>query len=134
MIAGYSSLSDGRPCAVGLAPLACLPGSVGRFTAVEHAQLHLDVVGGHWERETLLLGLVSSASTNGGELDDDPLVTLDKRVDDELVGTRLKFEMLEGVDVQADRQRRKESRDLWSVDDDALDPTGSVGYHRATAE
>src|SRR5215208_5393492 len=75
-IAGYSSLSDGRPCAVGLAPLACLPGSVGRFTAVEHAQLHLDVVGGHWERETLLLGLVSSASTNGGELDDDPLVTL----------------------------------------------------------
>ena len=45
--------------------------------------------------------VVLGARADRGELDDDPLVALDEGVDEQLVGTRLELEVLEGVDVQA---------------------------------
>ena len=51
------------------------------------------------------------AVDRGRELQHHPLVALDQRVGDELVGPRLELEVLPGVDVDADRERREERRD-----------------------
>ena len=43
------------------------------------------------------------------------LVALDERVDEQLVGAGLELEMLEGIDVQRDRQRREVRRGVRRV-------------------
>src|SRR4029077_9889893 len=78
--------------------------------------------------------LVGTAWTDGRELDDDPLVTLDERVDQQLVGPGLELEVLERVDVEGDRQRREVGRDVVGVDDDAFDPASPVRDDLTTAE
>ena len=72
--------------------------------------------------------------TFGHELDDHPLVTLDKGVDEELVGTRLELEVLEGVHVDRDRDRREVRRHVGLVGDDALHPAGPVRHQVPAAE
>src|SRR4029079_12333700 len=72
----------------------------------EPEQLHLDVVAGlefelsRGKRRAILAG-----RPDRRELADHPFVARDERVDEELIGPRLEFEMLEGVDVEGDRQR-----------------------------
>ena len=81
--------------------------AVGLLSRLERAELHLDVVG-LLEGQLLLLRLVGNDTPHRRELDNDPLITLDQRVDDQLVGSRFELEVLERVDVEADRQRREE--------------------------
>ncbi len=76
----------------------------------------------------------SSVGPIGRELDDDPLVALDERVDQQLVGPRLELEMLERVDVQGDGERREVGRDVVRVDDDPLDPARPVRDDLAAAQ
>src|SRR5919108_1311161 len=57
-------------------PLRCLPCRLGRFSAVEHAELHLDVVARGGEGKALLLGLVAHRPPHRRELDDDSFVPL----------------------------------------------------------
>ena len=73
---------------------------------VEAEQLHLDEIG-RVELELTRREWRDILATNADrrELDDDPLVALDEHVDEQLVGARLELEMLEGIDVQGDRQR-----------------------------
>src|SRR6476620_7846735 len=75
------------------------------LVGVEAEQLHLDVVGSveleltGRERRALL-----AARTDRREFDDDSLVSLDELVHEQLIGSRLELEMLEGIDVERDRQ------------------------------
>src|SRR4029077_7596901 len=78
--------------------------------------------------------LVGTAWTDGRELDDDPLVTLDERVDQQLVGPGLELEGLERIAVEGDLQRREVVRDGDGGHDDALDPASPVRDDRTTAE
>ena len=71
----------------------------------EAEQLHLDETAGV-ERQ-LAWGerrVVDLAGSDRGELHDHPLVALDERVDEQLIGPGLEFEVLERVDVEGDRQ------------------------------
>ena len=75
-----------------------------------------------------------SAGVDRGELDDDALVALDQAVHDQLVGPGLELEVLERVDVQADRQGREVGRDVGLVHHDPLDPAGAVGNQLTTSQ
>ncbi len=114
-----------------LAPFGTLSCLVRALAAVERAELHLDVIRRDRKGKTLLLGLVGVCSADGRELDHDALVSLNERVDDQLIGTGFELEMLEGIDVETDREGCEEGRHLGPVDDDALDPAGAVGDDRA---
>src|SRR5579859_6650018 len=98
--------------------------SVG-LVGVETEELHLDEL-----RDGLELELArrewrpTVVRRQGRELDDDPLVALDEGVDDELIRPGLELEMLERVDVDADRERREVGRHVRLVDDDPFDPAG----------
>ena len=72
------------------------------------------------------IGDVSSSAFRGHELDDHALVALHEGVDEELVGARLELEVLEGVHVDGDRDRREVRRDLGLLGDDALHPARPV--------
>ena len=66
---------------------------------VEAEQLHLDEAAGVELELPRCERPVLDGDRNRGLLDDDPLVTLDERVDDQLIGPGLELEMLEGIDV-----------------------------------
>ena len=58
------------------------------------------------------------------ELEHDPLVADDERVDEELIAARVELEVLERVEIEADGERREVRGDLGMVDHDPLDPSG----------
>ena len=94
---------------------------------VEAEQLHLDIVGCVEFQLTRREGRgVLAPGADRRELDDDPLIALHERVDQQLVRAGLELEMLEGIDVERDREGREVGRGLRRVGDDALDPAGPV--------
>ena len=96
-------------------------------------KLHLDVAR-RIERELARLERRRRAVAAGRELDDDRLVALDQRVDQELVGAGREVEVLERIDVERDRDRGEVGRDVGLVDDDPLDPAGAVRRDLAPAQ
>ena len=54
--------------------------------------------------------------------------------DQELIGARLELQVLEGIDVEGDRQRGEVGRDVIGVDHDPLDPTRPMGDDLASAQ
>src|SRR5438309_73101 len=109
--------SESRPAGRRFRPLL-----LRRFEAEE---LHLDESRGV-ERELPRLERRGRAVAPGGELDDDGLVALDQGVDEELVGPGREVEVLEGIDVDGDRDRGEVRRDVGLVDDDPFHPAGAV--------
>src|SRR3990172_12227334 len=91
------------------------------LAALRSQQFHLDEAAGV-EFELARPGRVAGCDADGRELEHDRLVALDEPVDEELIEARLELEMLEGVDVHADREWREVTRRGRTVDDDPLDP------------
>src|SRR5215218_10734487 len=103
----------------GVTPLLLLgPLQAEELHLDEPAGVELELGRGHGRR--LVVGV------RGHELDDHALVALYEGVDEELVGARLELEMLEGVHVDGDRDRREERRDFGLLADDALHPSRPV--------
>ena len=105
----------GAPAALGLPYVRGERSASGALVLadLETEQLHLDVV----RRVELELTRrerrgVLGPRADRRELDDDPLVALDQRIDEQLVGAGLELEVLERVDVQGDRERREVGRDV----------------------
>src|SRR5690349_14549224 len=113
-------------------PAGPAPDALLDLSGVEALQLHLDETAGV---ELELARAVARVDLGGerGVLDDDPLVALDQGVDEELIGAGIELEMLERVDVEADRDRGEVGRRVGIVHDDPLDPAGAVGDQVAPA-